>query len=119
MIQLPTKPWTEGDTFTNDTTGVEYTFDGVKWLASGAEDDGASQEEKVALIEAQIQYRGLLTLDADGKPVWPADQTKDRGGWWAYPTSSTGSGWNYNALQWIFTKDGDVNDVAKAAAPRY
>ena len=37
-IQLPSKPWNEGDTFTNDATGVEYTFDGVKWLASGGEE---------------------------------------------------------------------------------
>ena len=38
MSQLPQKPWNEGDTFTNDATGVEYTFDGVKWLASGGEE---------------------------------------------------------------------------------
>ena len=38
MIQLPPKPWKEGETFTNDTTGVEYTFDGVKWLASGGDE---------------------------------------------------------------------------------
>jgi hypothetical protein len=37
-IQLPSKPWAEGDTFTNDATGVEYTYDGVKWLASGGEE---------------------------------------------------------------------------------
>ena len=36
-IQLPAQPWAEGDTFTNDATGVEYTFDGVKWLASGGD----------------------------------------------------------------------------------
>jgi len=38
MSQLPQQPWNEGDTFTNDATGVEYTFDGVKWLASGGEE---------------------------------------------------------------------------------
>jgi len=38
MANLPDKPWSEGDTFTNDNTGVEYTFDGVKWLASGGEE---------------------------------------------------------------------------------
>ena len=38
MSQLPQQPWNEGDKFTNDATGVEYTFDGVKWLASGGEE---------------------------------------------------------------------------------
>ena len=32
---FPAQPWTEGDTFTNDTTGVSYTYSGGKWLASG------------------------------------------------------------------------------------
>ena len=32
---LPPKPWQEGATFTNDTTGVGYTYTGGKWLASG------------------------------------------------------------------------------------
>ena len=31
------KPF-KGDTFTNPETAVEYTFDGVKWLASGGEE---------------------------------------------------------------------------------
>ena len=41
-IQLPSKPWNEGDTFTNDSTGVEYKYDGVKWLASGGEESDLS-----------------------------------------------------------------------------
>ena len=32
---FPPKPWKEGDTFTNDTTGVGYTYTSGKWLASG------------------------------------------------------------------------------------
>jgi len=32
---FPPKPWEEGATFTNDTTGVGYTYTGGKWLASG------------------------------------------------------------------------------------
>ena len=35
MIALPEKPWQDDDKFTNDETGVVYTFDGEKWLASG------------------------------------------------------------------------------------
>jgi hypothetical protein len=38
MINLPEKPWDAGLTFTNEETGVEYTFDGEKWLASGGEE---------------------------------------------------------------------------------
>ena len=32
---FPAQPWTEGDVFVNDTTGVKYTYSGGKWLASG------------------------------------------------------------------------------------
>ena len=32
---FPPLPWEEGATFTNDTTGVGYTYSGGKWLASG------------------------------------------------------------------------------------
>ena len=37
MTQMfPPQPWKEGDTFTNDTTGVGYTYTGGgKWLGSG------------------------------------------------------------------------------------
>jgi hypothetical protein len=43
MIALPEKPWAEGATFTNEQTGVKYTFDGEKWLAGGgAEADDAT-----------------------------------------------------------------------------
>jgi hypothetical protein len=43
MIALPQQPWQDGDTFTNDETGVKYTFDGEKWLAGGgAEADDAT-----------------------------------------------------------------------------
>ena len=80
---------------------------------------GPTQDEKIALIEAQIQFRGLMELDADDKPVWPADQTKERGGWWAYPSSKFANTWKYENLEWIFTKGGDDNDVTKAASPKY
>ena len=66
-------------------------------------------EQRLALIEAQIQYRGVMELDADDKPQWPADQTKDRGGWWAYPTSKN-SGWLFNKLQWLFPFYGEVTE---------
>jgi len=88
-----------------------------EWVTEQLE--GLTQDEKVALIEAQIQYRGLMELDADGKPVWPADQTKDRGGWWAYPSSKFSSTWKYENLEWIFPLAGEVGDVTKQAAPTY
>ena len=61
MIQLPTKPWNEGDTFTNDTTGVEYTFDGVKWLASGG--------EELDITELDDRYVGKLGGDSMQGPL--------------------------------------------------
>ena len=36
---FPPKPWQEGAPFTNDTTGVGYTYSGGKWLASGGPKD--------------------------------------------------------------------------------
>ena len=80
---------------------------------------GLTQEQKIALIEAQIQFRGLMDVDADGKPIWPADQTQDRGGWWAYPSSKFSSVWNYDKLEWIFPFAGEAGDVTKRAAPEY
>ncbi len=37
-MSIPEKPHSKGDTFTNPETGVEYTYDGVKWLASGGDE---------------------------------------------------------------------------------
>ena len=38
MSSIPEKPHTEGQTFTNPETGVEYVYDGVKWLTSGGDE---------------------------------------------------------------------------------
>jgi hypothetical protein len=46
-MSLPEKPWTDGDTFVNEETGVEYTFDGEKWLAGGG---GEADDATLALI---------------------------------------------------------------------
>ena len=46
-MSLPEKPWSDGDKFTNPVTGVEYTFDGEKWLASGG---GGADDATLALI---------------------------------------------------------------------
>ena len=55
MSQLPQQPWNECDKFTNDATGVEYTFDGVKWLASGGEElDLSYFEDRLDDIEGAL-----------------------------------------------------------------
>ena len=52
MIQLPEQPWTEGDDFTVDETGVRYVYDGEKWLSeSGEEADLSGFATKVQLEE--------------------------------------------------------------------
>lgn len=38
MSSIPEKPHSKGQTFTNPETGVEYIYDGVKWLASGGDE---------------------------------------------------------------------------------
>ena len=37
-MSIPEKPHVEGQEFTNLATGITYTYDGVKWLASGGEE---------------------------------------------------------------------------------
>ena len=89
MSQLPQQPWNEGDKFTNDATGVEYTFDGVKWLASGGEELDLSSyvskagdvmtgpletpSIKTGVIEPEkwwgIDLIGALNVDNDDKPA--------------------------------------------------
>ena len=32
-IQLPEKPWSEGDSFIVEDTGLEYTFNGEVWVS--------------------------------------------------------------------------------------
>jgi hypothetical protein len=64
MIALPEKPWAEGATFTNDETGVKYTFDGEKWLAGGgAEADDAT----LALINEVDRTSQMRDEVLDGK----------------------------------------------------
>ena len=49
MSLIPENP-SNGSTFINDTTGVEYTFDGVKWLASGGEELDLSVFEDASVL---------------------------------------------------------------------
>ena len=37
-MSIPAKPHTEGQKFTNLETNITYTYDGVKWIASGGEE---------------------------------------------------------------------------------
>ena len=37
-MSIPAKPHAEGQEFTNPETNITYTYDGVKWLASGGEE---------------------------------------------------------------------------------
>ncbi len=57
MIQLPTKPWNEGDKFTNDSTGVEYTYDGVKWIASGGGEADEATLDFINEVDRTSQMR--------------------------------------------------------------
>jgi len=77
MSQLPQQPWNEGDTFTNDATGVEYTFDGVKWLASGGEEldlsgflplSGGEMEPSAQIKVNNIAPVNTASIKYDGSP---------------------------------------------------
>lgn len=56
-IQLPSKPWNEGDTFINDSTGVEYTYDGVKWIASGGGEADEATLDFINEVDRTSQMR--------------------------------------------------------------
>jgi hypothetical protein len=56
-IQLPPKPWKDGDTFTNDSTGVEYTYDGVKWIASGGGEADEATLDFINEVDRTSQMR--------------------------------------------------------------
>ena len=66
MIQLPEQPWTEGDDFTVDETGVRYVYDGEKWLSeSGEEADLSGFATKVHLEE--VDRTAIMRDDALNK----------------------------------------------------
>ncbi len=56
-IQLPSKPWTEGMAFINDSTGVEYTYDGVKWIASGGGEADEATLDFINEVDRTSQMR--------------------------------------------------------------
>ena len=62
---FPAKPWTEGDTFTNDATGVSYTYSGGKLLASGGPDGGVkfTPGQKVAADAADDAVKGGFYIE--------------------------------------------------------
>ena len=91
---FPPKPWQEGATFTNDTTGVGYTYTGGKWLASG----GPKVEgEYLPLSGGKLTFQ--LTIQADGDAF--SIQKKDGGG---LLTTFTGS-YSSDIQYWKQAKD--------------
>ena len=59
-MSLPNKPWSDGDTFTNDETGVKYTFDGEKWLAGG----GAEADDATLALINEVDRTAIMRDDA-------------------------------------------------------
>ena len=113
-IQLPEQPWEKDDTFTVEETGITFTYDGEKWLASAGEsDDGLTDEEKARRLKAPLQYRGYLEMDADGKPIAPWDEVfldenehgvdREVGGWFGHSTAGFQYGrWDMRDCDWIW-----------------
>ena len=91
---FPPKPWQEGATFTNDTTGVGYTYTGGKWLASG----GPKVEGEYLPLSGG-KLTGQLTIQADGDAF--SIQKKDGGG---LLTTFTGS-YSSDIQYWKQAKD--------------
>ena len=69
-ISFPPQPWTSGETFTNDETGVVYIYDGDQWLANGSEaaleTDKDVRKEVGDSMEGPLYVTGGRNEDADG-----------------------------------------------------
>ena len=63
---FPALPWTEGDVFVNDTTGVSYTYSGGKWLASGGpEVEGQYLPLTGGKLTGDLDVNGTLVVEGD------------------------------------------------------
>jgi hypothetical protein len=118
MITLPAQPWKEGDQFTVEETGVVFTYDSEKWLASVESDDEATAEEKRRRLAAIWQYRGMLELDEDGKPIadWDALNADgewgeaELGGWFAHSTEPPKYGrWKIADMDWLWIQPSQMS----------
>ena len=61
-ISLPPQPWTEGDSFVVDETGLEYTFNGEVWVSEGQEidlthdhDDQYASKDDLSEVKGDIE----------------------------------------------------------------
>ena len=45
-VQLPGKPWTKGDSFKVEETGLTYVWSGEAWLSNGADLDATDFDDR-------------------------------------------------------------------------
>jgi len=75
-VQLPEKPWTKGMSFKVEATGIEYVYDGSRWLSDGVElpEDLATVDYVDSECDKKLDLSGgtvdgTLVLDQSGGPA--------------------------------------------------
>ena len=63
-VQLPEKPWTKGDSFKVEETGLTYVWSGEAWLSDGAElpDDLATESYVAQYVTEEVFENATKTV---------------------------------------------------------
>ena len=63
-VQLPEKPWTKGDSFKVEETGLTYVWSGEAWLSDGAElpDDLATESYVAEYVTEEVFENATKTV---------------------------------------------------------
>jgi hypothetical protein len=67
MNGIPDLPHVEGQTFTNPTTKITYTYDGVKWIASSGEESDLSDFAAKVFVDEVDRTSQIRDEILDGK----------------------------------------------------
>lgn len=84
-VTYPPQPWSEGDKFFNETTLVQYTYNGVAWIAEGgpAPDDGEylplTGGDLSGLLNINVNNGTALTINTNKVKFWSSGAVEVNG----------------------------------------
>ena len=127
-VQLPEKPWTKGDSFKVEETGLTYVWSGEAWLSDGAElpDDLATESYVAEYVTEEVFENATKTVHlrqpsdavkincSDPSSYSPQDSEKDilQGNYKTNGGSRSTWSFGFNKLReyWLYCWDmGDSN----------